>query len=275
MSPIIKKIYKKDNDYQHIEVLKRNRYKRFKYKKFFVEGVEPINQALKNNWDVISFIYSKENNLSDWAKNILDNSTAKVHYEMSKELMDSISDKNNPSELLAILSMPSNDLSKIKIHKTTLIVVFDRPSDRGNLGTIIRSCSSFNVDGLIITGHCVDLYDPKVIRSSLGSFFSMPVLRLESYKKLIPWFNELKKTYKGFQIIGTSVHTDIDIVDHNFNKPTILLIGNETYGLSRNYQELSDTIVKIPIYGVASSLNVASATSIVLYEIDRQRRLYL
>jgi len=272
MSPIIKKIYKKDNDYQHIEVLKRNRYKRFKYKKFFVEGVEPINQALKNNWDVISFIYSKENNLSDWAKNILDNSTAKVHYEMSKELMDSISDKNNPSELLAILSMPSNDLSKIKIHKTTLIVVFDRPSDRGNLGTIIRSCSSFNVDGLIITGHCVDLYDPKVIRSSLGSFFSMPVLRLESYKKLIPWFNELKKRNDDFQIVGTSVHTDIDIVNHNFNKPTVLIIGNETYGMSKNYLEISDSIVKIPIYGVTSSLNVACATSIVLYEVDRQRR---
>ena len=171
--PVIKRIVKKDNYYQHIEVLKRNRYKRFKNQQFFVEGVEVINQAINNNWEIDSFVYNREKELSDWAKDILANSTAKTHYEMNKELMETFSDKNDSSELMAIIKMPENNLDKIKTKENPMIMVFDRPSNLGNLGTIIRSCDAFKVDGLIITGHCVDLYDPKVIRSSLGAIFSI------------------------------------------------------------------------------------------------------
>lgn len=273
MSPEIKTLKNKNNEYQHIEVLKRNRTKRMRYQEFFIEGVEPINQALANNWNIISFTYCYQSKLSDWAKDILANSRAEVHYQLSQKLMEDLSDKNNPSELIAIASMPDNNLNQIEITDKLLVLIFDRPSNHGNLGTIIRSANSFKADGIIVTGHCVDIYDPEVIRASLGSIFSLPVLRLESYKKLLPWFEKIRNRYSNFQIVGTSANANRDILDCNFRNPTALIIGNETYGMSRSYTNLSDTVITIPIYGTASSLNAACAASICLYEIDSQRRL--
>ncbi len=272
MKPEIIKITKMDNNFQHLEVLSRNRYKRYQHKEILVEGVKPINAAIENKWDILYYVYSDYRELSNWAKKILMNSSAKKHFELPKEYMGEISDKEDSSEIIAILAMPEDDLSQIKLSENPLIAIFDRPSDLGNLGTIIRSCDALQVDVLIITGHCVDLYDPKVIRASIGTIFTLPVIRLESYKQLLPWFSEIKEVHQDFQIVGTSVHTDNLVYETNFNKPTALIIGNETSGMSASYRELSDYIFKIPIFGSASSLNVACASSMVLYEIARQRQ---
>ena len=271
MSVKIKRIYSENNDYQHIEVIKRNREKRNKSKEFFVEGVKSIERAIQNNWQIISFVYSPQKKLSNWANDILHNSMATVHYELPLELMEKLSDKEESSEIIAIVSMPKNDLSRIKISQDLLIVVFDRPSNYGNLGTIIRSCDSFKADGLIITGHCVDLYDPQTIRSSMGSLFAIPILKSEP-SELLPWLSEIKRNYSDLQIIGTSAKTKQIISDEKLNKPTVLFIGNETEGLSMNYKNFCDHLITIPIYGSATSLNVACAASICLYEVDRQRR---
>ena len=99
------------------------------------------------------------------------------------------------------------------------------------------------------------------------------MLRLHSHKELYAWIQLLKNTYPNFQIIGTSARGDIIVDQCNFLKPTVLLLGNETVGLSKNYKGISDLIVEIPIDGVASSLNVSCAASIILYEIKRQRYL--
>lgn len=273
MKPQVKKIYSENSDYQKIEVLKRNREKRTKYKEFFVEGVKSINYAVENNWHIKAFAYSKEKPLSEWANHILTNSKAEVHFELPSSLMDKLSDKEEDySEIVAVVSMPQNDLSRIKIKKDMLVVVFDRPSSHGNLGTLIRSCEALKVDGLIVTGHAVDLYDPKTIRSSMGTFFSVPTIRLESHNELIPWIAEIKSKYDNFQVVGSTSKANTFIEDTDMTNPMLLLIGNETYGLSNKYKELCDKLIKIPMYGEITSFNVACAGSIMLYEIDRQRR---
>ncbi len=271
MNVKIKKIYTENNDFQHIDVIKRNREKRNKYKEFFVEGVKPIERAIQNNWEIVAFVYSSQRKLSNWANDILHHSKANIHYDLPIELMEKLSDKEESSEMIAIVSMPNNDLTRIKVNNDLLIVVFDRPSSHGNLGTIIRSCDSFKVNGLVITGHCVDLYDPQTIRSSLGSIFSIPIIRSEQ-SELLSWLSDLKKLYINLQIIGTSAKAERIISDENLIPPTILFLGNETEGLSKGYKSICDSLIKIPIYGSASSLNVACAASICLYEIDRQRR---
>lgn len=272
MKPKIKKIYSENNDFQHIEVLKRNREKRNKYKEFFVEGVKSINSAIENKWKIKSFIYTTERPLSRWVQNILNNSEAEIHLELPAKLMDKISDKEDPYEIVAVVSMPQNDLSRIKTKEDLLIVVFDRPSSHGNLGTLIRSCEALKVDGVIVTGHSVDLYDPKTIRASMGTFFAVPTIKLESHKDLIPWFNYLKEKLGNFKIVGSTAKSDNMIMDKDLTGPMALLVGNETYGLSNNYKALCDFTVKIPMYGKITSFNVACAASIILYEIDRQRR---
>ncbi|HZR44280.1 MAG TPA: RNA methyltransferase [Ktedonobacteraceae bacterium] len=270
--PPIVKVRSENNDFQYAETLRRNREKRHKHREFFVEGVRPINQAIKYQWHIRAFLYSRERKLSDWAENILRHSQADVHYELPFALLEKLSNKEETSELIALVTMPEDDLSRIAVKEDLLVVIFDRPASPGNLGTIIRSCDALNADGMIITGHSVDLYDPETIRATTGSFFAFPVVRVPSPRELIPWLASLRKSIGSVQIVGSDEKAEIDIAEHDFTQPTLLVVGNETWGMSTAYQELCDVIVKIPIQGSASSLNVACATSILLYEIDRQRR---
>jgi TrmH family RNA methyltransferase len=274
MKPVVIRISKENAYFQHVESLRRKREKRQKHREFFVEGVRPINQALKYNWSIKAFLYSPENGLSDWARNILKHSLAETHVELTPALLEKLSSKAEPSELLAVVAMPEDDLARIPLREQMLIAAFDRPASPGNLGTIIRSCDALQVDGLIISGHSVDLYDPETISASTGSFFALPVVRLPSHKELQPWLAAINQQLGNVQVIGSDEKGSIELDACDFSRPTLLVIGNETWGMSTAYRELCDTIVRIPIYGSASSLNVACATSIILYEIDRQRRLY-
>jgi tRNA G18 (ribose-2'-O)-methylase SpoU len=272
MKPQIVKIYSENNAFQHVETLRRKREKRQRHREFFVEGVRPINQAIKYGWTINAFLYSKEKPLSDWAKDILKQSRAHTHFELPLPLMEKLSNKAEASELIAIVAMPEDCLSRIPIKENMLVVVFDRPASPGNLGTIIRSCDALRVDGLIITGHSVDLYDPETISATTGSFFALPTVRLPSHKELLPWLESVAQKIGPVQVVGSSEKAEQEIAVYDFTRPTLLVVGNETWGMSAGYQEICDVTVKIPIYGSASSLNVACATSIMLYEIGRQRR---
>lgn len=272
MRPQTKIINSENNDFQYIETLRRNREKRSKNKEFFIEGVRPINQAIKYDWNIRAFGYARNKKLSSWAQNILKKSSAKNHYELPIELLEKLSNKEESSELIAIVGMKDDDLTRILLKDNPLILIFDRPSNPGNLGTLIRSSDALGVDGIIITGHAVDLYDPEVISASTGSFFALPIIRKPSHNDLITWITEMKKDYKDLQIVGTDEKGNETIDQHDFKKPIILLVGNETSGLSKAYRTICHNMVKIPMYGSASSINVACASSIILYEIDRQRR---
>ena len=265
------KIYTENNDFQFVETLRRNRARRNKAKAFFVEGVNAVNQAVKHQWEIDAFVYANDIRLSDWAVNIIRQSSAKKHYELPFDLLKKISQKEDASELVAIIRLPSDHLDRIPECDNPLIVVLDRISNPGNLGTIIRTCDALGVDGVVLTGHAADLYAPETIRATTGSFFSIPVIRIASPKELIPWHGALKENYPGLEIVGTSAHADVSVAVHDFTQPTILLIGNENHGLSVFYRELCDVSVTIPMSGSASSLNVACATSVLLYEIRRQR----
>lgn len=272
MSIPVQKIFTRNSEFQYIETLRRNRIKRNQSKEFFVEGVRAIDQALLNHWEINAFVYSREKRLSDWAEKILLQSTAKKHYELAADLLKEISQKDEPSELIGLLSMPGDDLRRIPLQENPLVVVLDRPILPGNIGSVIRSCDALGVDGLIITGHSADLYDPETIRATTGSFFSIPTVRLTSQRELAPWINELKQRYPDLRIVGTSAKASQGIDQFNFRLPTILVAGNETHGISENYRAVCDAMATIPMSGSASSLNLACAVSILLYEISRQRR---
>ena len=214
--------------------------------------------------------------LSAWAKEVLATSRAELHLELPLRLMAKLSEKEEEiSELIAVVDMVEKDLSHLEIKDDLLVVIFDRPSSHGNLGTLIRSCEALKVDGLIITGHGVDLYDPKTIRASMGTFFAVPIFRLPSHHEVRPWLERVKQQLPAFQVVGSTAHAEPLVDEADFTKPTALLVGNETYGLSKNYKELCKsfgTLVRIPMYGEITSFNVSCAASIILYEIDRQRR---
>lgn len=159
-------IFSKNSTYQKLEVLKTNRNKRYRYNEFLVEGVRSINEAVNNHWKIKSFLYDKDS-LSDWVRNMIHTVSTEQNYCLISELMQELSEKNDPSELIAIIEMRENRLDQIQLSESPFVVLFDRPSNKGNLSTIIRSCDALGADVLIITGHAVDLYDPEVVVSSM------------------------------------------------------------------------------------------------------------
>ncbi len=272
MKPALIKITTENDQFQYVETLQRNRTKRSRDGEFVVEGVRSINQARLHHWTLTALVYSRDRRLSDWAEEVIQHSAAPTHFLLSLPLMQKLSQKEDTSELLAVAAMPADDVQRIPVKERLLVVVLDRPSSPGNLGTILRSCDALGVNGIILTGHAVDLYDPETIRAAAGSFFSLPIVRLPSSRELVAWLAGLKARLPRFQVVGSSAKAEIPVQGYDFSAPTVLLVGNETRGLSQALREMCDTMVTIPIGGSASSLNVACATSILLYEIDRQRR---
>ena len=269
------KIIAKDSTYRKFEVLKSNRNKRYKYNEFLVEGVRSLKEAVTNKWNIKSFIYDK-NNLSDWARNTINSVNTKEKFVLTPELMKDLSGKEDTSELMAIIEMREDKLENVTLSKVPFILLFDRPSNKGNLGTIIRSCDSLGADMLIITGHAVDLYDPDVVISAMGSFFYMPVIRIEDNNDLYAYVEKLRKQYPDFLGAGSTAHKEKSIEEIDFTRPLILMIGNETMGLNKAFKEYCDVLCTIPMdeKSYATSFNVGCAASIMMYEVTRQRRMW-
>ena len=272
MKAVTIKIDTENSLFQYIETLQRNRTKRNRANEFVMEGVRSITQALRYKWTINALVYSRDRRLSDWAEDVIANSGAKTHFILNLPLMAKLSQKEEASELLLVAGMPPDDLRRIPEREDLLGVVLDRPANPGNLGTIIRSCDALGAHGLVITGHAADLYDPETVRATTGSLFSLPVIRLASHQDLVPWTDSLKKRLPGFQVVGTSAKAVTPIHEYDFSRPTLLLVGNESRGLSVAYRNSCDAMVAIPMHGSATSMNIACATSICLYEVDRQRR---
>jgi TrmH family RNA methyltransferase len=270
------RIYSENNIFQHLETLRRKREKRHKHREFLFEGVRPINQALAFGWSIKAFVYTSDRPLSDWANGILteaaDSARGITRYEMPTALLDKLSGKTDPSELLALAAIPDDRLDRIPIRDDLRVVIFDRPANPGNLGSVIRTCDALGVHGLIMLGHSVDLYAPETISASTGSLFALPAVRMPSIESLADWFDLIRRRLGWFQLVGSDEDAPETIAEHDFTAPTILIAGNETWGMSAACREACDSLVKIPMGGSASSLNVSAATAIILYEIDRQRR---
>ena len=271
----VQKVLSRNADFQRFVVLKTNRNKRYKYGTFLCEGVRNLNEARKNGWHIRSFLYAFDASLSDWAKGMLAETKTEVNYAMPGELLAELSGKEDTSELLAVIDMREDSLASVLplLSENPVLALFDRPSNRGNLGTIIRSADALGIEALILTGHAVDLYDPDVVTSTMGSFFNLPVIRLSSNEEIHAAFDALRAKYDGMQILGTTAHTTNMIYDADLTRPTLFLIGNETEGLTQHYREICDISVKIPMAATsyASSFNVGCAATVMFYEAARQR----
>jgi TrmH family RNA methyltransferase len=268
----MQRIFSKNAIYQKFEVLLSNRNKRYKYNEFIVEGVRNINEAVRNDWQINSFIYPHDKKLSGWAVDLLCNVKTEVNYELTENLMSELSGKENTSELMAVVKMKSNSENDKKLSVNPVIALFDRPSNKGNLGTMLRSCDAFGVEKLIITGHSADIYDPGVIGASMGSFFKVPFIRLADNPGILGYIAGLKQKYPLLKIIGTVSQNGTAVYDIDMTVPVLFLIGNETEGLSRLYLEIGDIYATIPMSGQssASSFNVSCAATVTIPSPSRQ-----
>jgi len=257
-------------EYQIIKSIKLNRTKRNKLHEIFIEGIECIKQAINARIEITRIIVKNKASLSEWGKDVIkQNSNAKI-IEMSEALYNELTDKTNPSEMLITAKIKQNEISDIN-PKNPFIIVFDRPSDYGNLGSIIRSANAFNADGIFIIGHGIDIYESKVIRSSLGSIFFTKIVAIKSMEELMDYI-KVQKEENNMEIVGTDSDGTESLKDCKINKPVMVIIGNEAKGMSVGLKAVCDKIIKIPMEGNVNSLNVSCAASILMWEIYKGTR---
>lgn len=269
---ICEEILTKNNVYQHFYVLKTNRNKRHRYGEFLVEGVRNLNEAVNGGWKVKALLM-REGKLSDWAQGLA-HTTAAKNYRLSKELMSELSGKEDTSELIAVVEMRQELPERVRLSDNPFLVVFDRPSNKGNLGTLIRSCEAFGTDALLLTGHGVDMYDPEVITATMGSFFRLPVMRVAENETLFRYLNVLREKYPGICVVGSTAHRQRAVYEAMLQGPLVLMIGNETTGLCQAFKSRCDELLTIPMNegACATSFNVSCAASVMMYEVMRQRK---
>jgi TrmH family RNA methyltransferase len=183
--------------------------------------------------------------------------------ELLGELAGKALDAETP-EVVAVVALPPDSLDRIPRRPDMTVVVFDRPTSPGNIGTLVRSADAFGAAGVIVTGHAADPYDPRAVRASTGSLFTVPVVRCSSPTEVLAWAGSLR-------VVGADEDGAVDVFEFDLTGPTLLLVGNETRGLSAAWREACDATVRIPMVGAASSLNAAEAATVLLYESVRQR----
>ncbi|MFK3984198.1 RNA methyltransferase [Micromonospora sp. NPDC050397] len=265
------RITTRNASFQQWQALLTNRTKRQRAGEFLVQGVRPISLAVEHGWTVRALLHPYGQGLSRWARDLLDQAGG-TRVAMAPELMAELGGKDEESpELIAVVELPSDRLDRLPEGPDALVVVFDRPTTPGNIGTLVRSADAFGAAGVIITGHAADPYDPKAVRASTGSLFAIPVVRAASHREVVDWVAGLRERDVPVEIVGTDEHGDLDVADYDLTGPRLVLVGNETHGLSSAWREVADRTVRIPITGAASSLNAATAGTVVLYEAARQR----
>lgn len=267
----VQRITSRNARFQQWQSLLTNRNKRSRAREFLVQGVRPISIAVERGWPIHTLLYDSKRSLSRWAEELLRTSRAEK-IAMASDMLAELGEKNEDApEIIAVMEIPADDLDRIKVGGDFLGVLFDRPTSPGNIGSIIRSADAFGADGLIVTGHAADVYDTKSVRASTGSLFALPAVRVPSHREVAEWLDTKKAQGHPIVIVGTDEDGEADIFDFDLTQPTLLLIGNETAGLSTAWRDLCDHVVSIPMTGSASSLNAANAATAVLYEASRQR----
>lgn len=196
----------------------------------------------------VSESFIKKNPLSDIEK----------LYIVKDELFKKLSDVKNPQGILAVVKRLKYSFDDIS--KGGLIILSEALQDPGNLGTIIRTGEAAGIAGVIMDADTAEIYSPKVVRSTMGSIFRVPFLRVYSAAEAI-----LKLKNLGYNIYAANLGGSCSIEDLEFEKNAVLIIGNEGNGISKELSDLADFAVRIPMEGRVESLNAAVSASVLMY----------
>ena len=256
-------ITSKDNEtIKHIKKLKEKKY-REEYGEFLVEGIKMIEEAILENAKIKSIIICDDCKTAGNIPNDLMYEIAKLNcIYVAEKVFNSITEVINPQGIMAIIEKPSNKENEIDFKQENFLIL-DNIQDPGNMGTILRTADSLNLNQIIVSKGSADIYNPKVVRSTMGAIFRIKVIEVENLSKVI---KEMKK--HKINVYATDLKTDKSIYDVDYKKSAIV-IGNEANGVSSAVLDEATEKIKIPMIGKTESLNAAVATSIILYEAFR------
>ena len=232
---------------------------------FLVEGIHHVGEAVDAGWEVESVLYAPELLTSSFARELIVRLGSKPQ-PVSAAVMESLADKENPQGILAVVRQRQTRITELKrsassgAQKIKFGAALVSPQDPGNVGTILRTLDAVGGDALFLLDGGVELYHPTVIRSSMGTIFWKPIIQA-SFEEFVIWARQ-----QNVQLISTSAHADVDYQTLVPQVPWILVLGNEQKGLSTTQTNACDVAVSLPMIGRVSSLNLAVAAGVLLYQ---------
>ncbi|NLN48320.1 MAG: RNA methyltransferase [Clostridiales bacterium] len=255
----------KNKYFKHVKSLLVKKYRDLT-NQYLIEGTKIIKEAMSYNAKIHMLLFSSEQSdnkeISDIVE-MMDYNKVSV-YQVDKSIFKEISDTDTPQGIIGVLEKPLYEVKDIYDKDFLREIVLDEVSDPGNLGTIIRTADACNYDLVLLSKGCVDLYNGKSLRATMGSLFHLPILVNANVKQII---NELKN--RSIAVYGANAHKGDALYDIRFDNRTAIVIGNESTGLSNDSLESIESMIRIPMPGKAESLNASVAASIIMYESIR------
>jgi RNA methyltransferase, TrmH family len=232
----------------------------------FVEGIAPVWQALDSGARLESLLVAPELLTSERAlEQVAHQESRGVPVaRVSDAAFTSISLRDNPSGLAAIVRFTTLELSALEVSSGSIFVALESPSDPGNIGAIIRTVDAVGGNGLVLAGSHADPGHPTCVRASLGTLFRVVVAHANDVEDVLSWCAQ-----EGVEVVTTSARSGTLYWDSPYTTPLLLLLGSEGRGLSEDILSRGHAHVRIPMKGGASSLNLAVAAGVLLYEISR------
>jgi|688.fasta_scaffold10374_8 TrmH family RNA methyltransferase len=251
----------------------RDRRDRDKTALFLIEGYRELLRAVDAKWEIESVFYCQSLFLGSNEETLIERlakNGAKI-FACQEPIFRKLSYRDRPDGLLATGKQKHQTLADLQAlllgKKNPFLIIAEAIEKPGNLGTILRSSDAVGVDALILCDKCTDLFNPNVVRASVGMLFTVPVIEASSQETLA-WLKE-----QGIAILAATPAAHQEYTQVDMAGPLAIAIGTEQLGLSKIWMEKADLQVAIPMLGTADSLNAAMAATLLLYEALRQRRI--
>lgn len=235
---------------------------------FLVEGIHPVGEAIEAGWHLDTLVYAPDLLTSEFARHIVEEQIRRGVrcVSLTGDLFTAVAEKDNPQGILALARQRQLTPDSLTPENFSWGAAAVSPQDPGNVGTILRTLEAVGADGLFLLDGGVELYHPSVVRASMGTLFWKPVIEV-SFDEFEKWRGK-----NGYLLVGSSAHSGTDYRKfQRRNKPTILLLGNEQKGLSPEQISACDVVVSLPMLGRISSLNLAVAAGILLYQMMEKK----
>jgi TrmH family RNA methyltransferase len=248
---------------RQVMLLTRKSRERKKQDVFLVEGPRMFGEAPKER--LVKTFISESFSVKEECRKLLEG----IEYEIVKDsVFAQMSDTPAPQGILTIVRQYHYDYAGLAGKgRTPLFLVLEDLQDPGNVGTIFRTAEGAGVTGIIMTKNCVDIYNPKTIRSTMGSIYRLPFMCVESLDEILEWFHKQGIITYAAHLQGRRFY------DHeNYKQGSAFFVGNEGNGLTEELSARADHLIKIPMEGQLESLNAGVAAAILMYEAARQRR---
>lgn len=251
---------------REVKALKQKKHREAK-SMFFIEGIRFVEEALKEDVSINKILVSEQLADTNGGKELL----VKIHgggyplFTLPHKLFMEVTDTQNPQGVMAVLNTRNYIIDDIYDDKNFFIIL-DSIQDPGNMGTIIRTADAVGATCIVLSKGCVDVYNPKVLRSTMGSMFHIPICLSEDIFKTM---DEMKS--RGIKLCAAHLEGESDYFDLGLKDHIAIIIGNEANGISEEVKSYADILVKIPMPGKAESLNASVAAGILMFEVLRNR----